>query len=410
MLNFLRDNIPFLSAYPIIEDLIFLFIIIFLGILSYWLGRKYLRPLFSYTLKQSKLKWSKILMEEKVFDVLLYLLPTIILYQGLRLMPNILPSGQKVINILVFLIIFSALIRLLNVSLKVYNTYPVAQKRPIKGYMQIAKLILYLLGAIIITSILIDQSPWIFLSGLGAMTAVLLLIFQNTILSFIASLQIMGNDLIRVGDWLQADQFNADGTVIEIALYNIRVRNWDNTITIIPTSKLVEDSFINWRGMSEAGGRRIMRSLLIDQNSIKFLNREDILRLEKITLIRDYLQYKKEEIAAYNHRLGPEGSHLCNGRNLTNIGTFRAYVSNYLKEHPLIHKQMIVMVRQLAPTTEGLPLQIYAFCRDVNWINYESIQGDIFDHLLAVINEFDLQVYQKPAGIDLATALKSNLH
>jgi miniconductance mechanosensitive channel len=248
---------------------------------------------------------------------------------------------------------------------------------------------------------MLDQSPWLLISGLGAVTAVLLLIFKDTILSFLASLHIVMYDLVRVGDWIEMPKYDADGDVIDIALHTVKVQNWDKTITTIPTYKLIEDSFKNWRGMQESGGRRIKRHLLIDQKSVKFCDEEMVERFKKIQLLSPYLNQKKEEIEVFNKEHNIDTSVLINGRRMTNLGTFRAYVTAYLKGNELISKDMTFLVRQLQPTPEGLPLEIYVFSRDTAWANYEAIQADIFDHLLAAISFFDLRVFQRPSGYDL---------
>jgi miniconductance mechanosensitive channel len=257
------------------------------------------------------------------------------------------------------------------------------------------------LGIIASVYIAIGKSPLGFISGLGAMTAVLMLIFKDTILSFIAGMQLMFNDLIHKGDWIEVPQFGADGDVVDIALYNVTVQNFDKTIVYIPTSKLMDGSFKNWRGMKEAGGRRIKRSINIDQSSIRFLHKDDIERLKHINLISDYLDSK------LNEDVDADGTDP-NRRKLTNVGTFRAYIINYLKAHPKIRKDLTLLVRQLPPGPEGLPIEIYVFTNDTDWIVYEGIQSDIFDHLLAAVNEFDLSVFQHPAGSDIKKLVSSS--
>jgi len=256
---------------------------------------------------------------------------------------------------------------------------------------------------VVVVSLLADQSPVVFLSGLGALTAVLMLVFRDTILSLVASLQIMSNDMIRIGDWVSMPQANADGDVIDIALHTVKVQNWDKTITTIPTYKFISESFKNWRGMSESGGRRIKRPLAIDLSSVRFLTSDEIDRFAKSELLHDYMERKLEELARYAEEkkaLGPDIQPL--ERTLTNIGTFRAYVLEYLKSSPKIHKDMTLLVRQLAPTPQGLPIEIYCFTNDTAWAHYEGIQSDIFDHLIAILPEFGLEAFQEPAGRDFA--------
>lgn len=293
---------------------------------------------------------------------------------------------------------------------QVYQRSEISKKRPIKGYLQGILIVLYLVGATSMIAVLIDRSPWMLFSGLGAMTAVLLLVFKDSLLSLVAGIQLTANDLIRVGDWIEMPQFNTDGDVIEIALHNVKVQNWDRTITVIPAHKFLENSFKNWRGMQESGGRRIKRSLFIDLNSVRFLNEEDVKNFSHIKLIEGYLRDKIEEIGRFNKGLDQASTHVgANLRRLTNIGTFRAYVAHYLKSHPGIHQSLTFLIRHLEPGPEGLPLEIYVFTNNTDWAVYEGIQADIFDHLLAVLPEFGLRVFQKPSGRDFSF-LKEGTH
>jgi miniconductance mechanosensitive channel len=283
------------------------------------------------------------------------------------------------------------------------DSYEEAKSRPIKGYLQVVGLILWIAAGVVIVSVLFNRSPVVFLSGLGALTAVLMLVFRDTILSLVASLQIMSNDMIRIGDWVEMPQSLADGDVIDIALHTVKIQNWDKTITTVPTHKFISESFKNWRGMSESGGRRIKRSLVLDMSSIRFLTEEEIERLSRYELLRDYMREKREALARYSEEkaaLGPEVVPV--KRRLTNVGTFRTYVLEYLRANPKIHKEMTLLVRQLASTPQGVPMEIYCFTNDTQWANYEAIQGDIFDHLIAILPEFGLEVFQQPAGRDFA--------
>lgn len=283
----------------------------------------------------------------------------------------------------------------------IYNKKEVSRERPIKGYLQTVEIVAYLLGIIFIIASLAERSPLILLSGLGAATAILLLVFRDSILSLVAGMQLTMNGSIRVGDWIEMPQFNADGEVLEIALHNVKVQNWDKTITMIPAHKFLENSFKNWRGMQESGGRRIKRSIHLDLTSIRFLTQEDIHKFMQIALLKDYLLQKQIELSEANSIVnsGLEGG--VNFRRLTNVGTFRAYVKEYLKRHPKINQNMTIMVRQMSPEAEGLPLEIYVFASDTRWVIYEDIQADIFDHLLSALPEFGLRMYQHPAGSDV---------
>ncbi len=360
-----------------------------------------------FVVRQTRVDWDQTLFEAGAFEALSYLVPALVLYQGARFFTPVTTLQQGLLIAIVVILVL-AIHGLLNGLLAVYNQFPISLRKPLKGYFQIIKLFVTLAGAIIIISILLQRSPWYLLSGLGALTAVLMLIFQDTILSLIASIQLLGNDLIRVGDWLEVPKYDADGSVEEVALHSIKVRNWDATITTIPTHKLVQDSFRNWRGMTESGGRRIMRSLFIDQNSIAFLTDKDIAHLRGIALIRQYLDAKLADIAEHNRSAAGDPDITANGRRLTNVGTFRAYVDAYLRSHPRIRQDMTFVVRQLAPTPQGLPLEIMVFTNDTRWAVYEGIQADIFDHLLAVVPEFGLRVFQTPSGRDLARVSLGN--
>lgn len=298
--------------------------------------------------------------------------------------------------LLVFLLSINSFITSIN---DIYSSSRYANRLSIKSYLQVLKLIINLLGVVTIIAVLSGQSPFYLLSGIGALTAVLVLVFKDTLLSFVSSIQISSNDLFKVGDWVEAPQFGADGDVIDIALHTVKIQNWDKTISIIPTHKLIDSSFKNWRGMSESGGRRIKRSINIDMNSIKFCDSQMLNRFYSFNSISDYIDTKLNEINKHNASLDGEGS-LVNGRSLTNIGTYRAYIKAYLRNHPDIHKDLTFLVRQLSPGPDGLPIEIYVFSSQTNWIEYESIQSDIFDHLLAIAAEFNLKVFQNPTGND----------
>ncbi|MDD3837891.1 MAG: mechanosensitive ion channel [Phenylobacterium sp.] len=331
--------------------------------------------------------------------------PAIVISRGVSLVPH-LPAEVEMVTrnvctafIVLFLVLaLSAALDLVN---DLYQRRPEARSRPIKGYLQVVKILLYGGSLILIAAALMERSPLLLLSGLGAMAAVLMLVFKDTILSLVASVQLSSNDMLRVGDWIEMPQLNADGDVIDIALHTVKVQNWDKTITTIPTHRLISESFKNWRGMFESGGRRIKRALMIDQNSVRFLTDEERERLRRFALIDDYLERKRQELEAWNTELIAAGKDPVNARRVTNIGTFRAYVHAYLRAHPRIHQNMTMLVRQLAPTAEGLPLEIYCFTNTTAWAEYEQIQADIFDHLLAIMPQFGLQVFQAPAGHDL---------
>ena len=315
--------------------------------------------------------------------------------------------GQRIISSFLAIFLGLTLNELLSILNNASSKYDALKDRPIKGYIQIVKIILNVFIFIIVFAILSGQSVTYYISGLGALTAVLLLVFQDTILSFVASVQIGQNNIINNGDWIEVPEYGADGDVIDIALHTVKVQNWDKTITSIPTPKIISTSVKNWRGMSEFGGRRIMRSITIDISSIKFLSVQEIENLKKIPPIRSYLDEKIKEVQMFNDDSSNDASQI-EQRNLTNIGTFRAYVENYLRQNEnLDTENMTFLVRQLSPTNQGVSVQIYTFTKTTDWVEYEKIQSDIFDHLLAVLHKFDLRAYQD--GIVEAAAMK-DLH
>lgn len=355
--------------------------------------------------EKSDSKWYEEVIKAKLPQRALMMVPLLFLYLGIDLVPGLNPDFESFVSRFTAALMILVTARVIDAFLTsvhaIYRMLPKSDLRPIKSYIQLGKLIVYIFALIFIIASLSNQSPWYFLSGIGAIMAILLLIFRDTLLSLVASVQLTNNDLIRIGDWIEMPNFGADGDVVDISLNTVRVQNFDKTITVIPTHKFLDHSFRNWRGMSEAGGRRIMRSLHIDMTSVRFLNYKEIQELRKSHLLKDYIAAKMEEINAYNEKhLGDYPAVLTNARWLTNVGTFRAYVIEYLKRHPRSKKDLLMLVRQLEPTDRGLPLQIYVFTNTTVWAEYEAIQADIFDHLLSVLPEFGLRVYQQPAGAD----------
>jgi miniconductance mechanosensitive channel len=375
------------------------------ALLLHLVGRRYLLLLLGHVVHRSRIDWDRILFEQKVLHRVSLIVPLLVLQIGLGWVPGLAPEVmgflERLITACMILVGARALAALFSALHEIYLDLPSSELRPIKSYVQLMQVFVYIVAAIFIIARLADQSPWFFVSGLGAMMAILLLIFRDTLLSLVASVQLTNNDLIRVGDWIEMPQFNADGDVIDIALNNVRVQNWDRTITVIPTHKFLEHSFKNWRGMSESGGRRIKRAIHIDTSTIRFLTEDEIDRFSRFVLLRDYVEDKVRELEIYNAAYGDDPEMIVNARRLTNAGTFRAYVVNYLRSHSGINQGMIQLVRQLQPTPEGLPLEIYVFTSDINWIPYEGIQSDIFDHILSIAPEFGLRVYQRPSGSDL---------
>ena len=387
---------------------------LFIGIgllsLAAWLGylatRRVILRIILNLVKRTRATWDDQLIESKVLDKLSYIMPAWIVYAGISFVPA-LPSllvqvvGQVALAWMA-LSVGLAVSALLTAANAIYEQdYPEAKAKPIKGYIQILQIAVLVVVVIVVTAILLDQDFTVFLGGVGAMSAVLLLVFRDTILSLVASLQIASNDMIRVGDWVEMPQFNADGDVIDVALHTVKIQNWDKTITTIPTHKFIEDSFRNWRGMQDSGGRRIKRAMYIDLNSVKFLADEEIDHLAKYEFLQHYMAEKNQELADQNSKKSTETNVIPDRRRLTNIGTFRAYVLHYLKENGRIHKDMTLLVRQLAPGSQGLPLEIYCFTSDTRWAVYEDIPSDIFDHLIAILPEFGLRVFQEPSGGDV---------
>ncbi|PWB30203.1 mechanosensitive ion channel protein MscS [Pseudomonas sp. SDI] len=359
--------------------------------------------------RQPALHWLNDLLQNKVFQRLAQMTPSLVVQFGLKLVPELNATSQHFLGnvALAFTILFLvlALSALLDALLDIYARTEHARTRSIKGYVQLAKMVLFVFGAIIIVATLIDRSPLLLLSGLGAMSAVILLVYKDTLLSFVASVQLTSNDMLRVGDWIEMPQVGADGDVVDITLHTVKVQNFDKTIVSIPTWRLMSESFKNWRGMQQAGGRRIKRSLFIDAGGVRFVSAAEEQRLSEVRLLTDYIARKRNELHSWNEAQGPVAELSANRRRLTNIGTFRAYALAYLKSHPDIQPNMTCMVRQMQATAQGVPLEIYCFTRTTVWAEYERIQGDIFDYLLAVLPEFGLSLYQQPSGNDLRAGL-----
>ena len=390
----LLEDLHFFNTYnPYVKYLI---VILFAYIL-FLITKKIILRTISKIFQKTSTTLDDILIEKKVFDKLPYLVPLVFLYILSDLLPFLKIIDRFILS-LIALIILISLNAVINAINDLYKTTSFNKKLNIKSYLQVLKLIINLVGIIIITAMVAGKSPVYFLSGLGALTAVLIIVFKDTILSLDSSIQINSNNLFKIGDWIEAPQFGADGNVVDIALHSVKVQNWDKTISVIPTSKLTESSFKNWKGMSDSGGRRIKRSIKINMKSIKFCSNEMIEKYKSIELIKTYINTKIEDIFIHNSEKNIDENDLLNGRALTNIGTFRAYVELYLKNHPKIHKEMTFLVRQLAPQPDGLPIEIYVFSKDTNWVNYESIQSDIFDHLLAILPAFELEIFQNLSG------------
>jgi len=407
-------------------------IIVFVAWLAHFITRQIFLRLIQRVARKTKTEWDDILVKNKVFRGLAHLVPAFILYYTAdfsyplihkeisELAPDVFQElsrdyywGLTGLLIKIAKLYFTAIIvfvsnSVLNSGLDIYNTTEYAHHRPIKGYIQLMKIFVFFMAGIMAISILLERDPTVLLAGLGAMAAVLLLVFRDTILGLVASIQLSANNMLKIGDWIEMRSHGADGTVVDITLNTVKVQNWDKTISTIPTYALVSESFSNWKGMEESGGRRIKRSVSIDTNTIKFCDAAMLSRFEKFDLIRAYVVEKEKELKEYNKGKNLAEEDFISGRHQTNVGIFRKYLEVYLRQHPKINQEMTFLVRQLQPLGKGLPIEIYVFCNDKAWANYEAIQSDIFDHIFAVIPEFELKVYQEPTGADIANiSLKS---
>ena len=365
-----------------------------------------LKPINSW-FRKTKTKLDDIFLQSGFFNRLIYLIPLLFLYNLEGIFSQYSIIIHRILNSIFVLIILICINVLLSAFGDIYNRSRFSRRIHIKGYLQVVKLILFIVGILGIITILTGQSPVYLLSGIGALTAVLMLVFKDTILSFVATIQINSNDLFKIGDWVEAPQFGADGDVVDIALHTVKIQNWDKTITIIPTHKLIDSSFKNWRGMTDSGGRRIKRAIYIDISTIRFWDEELLRRFQQFDLLQDYFESKLKEVDNSNQTVGENLDQMVNERRFTNIGTFRAYIKVYLKNHSDIHDEMTFLIRQLPPGEKGLPMEIYVFTNDTDWIRYESIQSDIFDHLMAIVSEFDLKVFQNPSGNDFKSIAQS---
>lgn len=382
---------------------VFVIIALVSGIVDY-VFRRIVVAIVTRIIKRTKNQYDDIILERKVFDKLAHVAPALVVYV---LIPFAIPELIKTIVFLqdicfvwIALNVLFVITSFIDALHDIYNRFPLSKDRSINGYVQLIKIVFYVLTILAIISILFTIDMTAIFQSIGALAAVLILVFRDTILGLVASVQLGGNDMVKPGDWISMPKYGADGDVVEINLTTVKVQNWDKTISTIPTYALVSDSFQNWRGMSESGGRRIKRSINIDMQSIGFASKAMLEKFKTFHLLKDYISSKEEEIAAYNAKLNIGENEVFNGRRLTNLGIFRKYLENYLMQHPKIHKEMTFLVRQLQATDKGLPLEIYVFSNDQVWANYEAIQSDIFDHVLSIITEFDLRVFQAPTGND----------
>lgn len=411
LLELLVDHLDLSKEYASITFLtIAVLVILLVAWLSNFLVKRFVLSFIRSLTEKTKTKTGKYLLEEKFFHRVTHLAPAFAI-SGLSSLafaesPTLGELVETVVNLYLVLIGLWVIDAIINTGLKLYQHSKLSNKLPLKGICQAIKIVTNASGLIFILSILLDKSPLYFFSGLGALTAVLLLVFKDAILGLVAGIQLSVNNMIRPGDWIEMPKYGADGDVIEVSLTTVKVQNFDKTITSIPAHAMVSDAFKNWRGMSESGGRRIKRSIFIDISSIKFLDSAKLNELRQIELLKEYLKAKLEDIGEGNGDKDDQSS--LNQRNLTNIGTFRAYCLAYLRANPFIHKEgMTLLVRQLAPTEKGVPIEIYVFVNDTRWVHYEGIQGDVFDHLLASLHTFDLRAFQLPSDSSLANLAPS---
>ena len=401
-----------LEPYPWAYTGLVLVALLLLAWLANWLTKRILLRGIKRALRATPLGGRKhdSEVEMRVIPRLANVVPALVIAGGIVLVPDlpaqVVSAVRGLCQAFIVLTVALAVSRALDLLNGVYERRPGAQNKPIKGYLQVAKILMFVLVAISIVATLIGAEFLHILTGLGAMTAVLMLIFQDTILSLVASVQVSTDGRVRIGDWIEMPGQNADGDVIDIALHTITVQNWDKTVTRVPTKYLISESFKNWRGMTETGARRIRRSLHIDQRSVRFLEPEEVERFHRFALLDDYLNDKEEELRKWNAKLAEAGAEPVNQRRVTNLGTFRAYVNHYLANHPGIHQGMTTLVRQLDPTEAGIPLQLWCFTHDVRWKPYEDVQSDIFDHLLAILPEFGLRVFQRTSDAPVDVNLR----
>lgn len=378
------------------------------GFVSYYIAYLITRRGLERAFAKSSFLFVRRLSETRLFKYINYLIVAVVLSRTALLWFE----ASEFRDVLEVIIRIWMLVSLLFIAFSLLDTLTrwsfergYATNLPIRGLVQTLKLILSIGIGIVVISLLIGQSPFILLSGLGAMTAVLMLVFKDPILGLVAGIQLSANSMLRIGDWLEMSKYNVDGEVIDIGLTTVKVRNWDNTVTTIPTYSLISDSFKNWRAMSESGGRRIKRSVVIDVTTVRFISEEDVQHFTRSPLLSEYIIAKSHELEEANK--DADMTLALNGRRMTNLGTFRAYLERYLNSHPKIRKDMTLMVRQLAPTDNGIPIEVYCFSNVVQWVQYEAIQADIFDHIFAVVGEFDLRVHQSPSGHDMQMAFSA---
>ncbi|MDP2422952.1 MAG: mechanosensitive ion channel family protein [Bacteroidales bacterium] len=400
--KFFRDNLLRLhlsdEAAAYLGNILLFLSALLVCVIIYYILKYFAIRIIKKIARKTASKWDDIMIDKKVFQRFTFLVPALILYglapPILADITNLGPIVQILIKIYIVFVIMLVISSFLNALHEIYLTYAISKIKPIKGYIQVVKIIMYIIVAVLVIAIFFNSSPWPLLTGMGAISAILLLIFKDTILGLVASIQLSTLDLVRPGDWIEMPKYSVDGTVMDINLTTVKVRNWDMTITTVPTYALIAESFQNWRGMEESGGRRIKRSVKINLHSVKFCTPEMLEKFSKIHLIRTYIEEKEKALKEYNSSHNIDNSVLVNGRRQTNLGVFRAYMIEYLKQNPKVNADMTLMVRQLQSTETGIPLEIYVFSHNKAWVKFEELQADIFDHILAIVPQFDLEVFQ----------------
>ncbi len=376
-----------------------------ISLVAYWITKKYLVALLYTIVRKSSPEWGQLFVKKKPLDQLAHLVPATILKMAAPLLLGnsgpLFILADKLINCYLTIVVTMVVISLIKATESILTKTALFIEKPLSSYFQIARIIIYIFTGILILSEVLDKSPVYLLSAFGAMTAILLLIFKDTIMGLVASVQISANGMVKVGDWIEMPKFNADGDVIAINLYTIKIRNWDKTITTVPTYFFITDSFKNWRGMQESGGRRIKRSIFIDTHTVRFVSGEVREKYKQYQLINGYINQRQQEIERHNTEHRVDTTQLINGRRMTNLGIFRNYAQAYLRNHPHINRDLTLLVRQLAIEDRGIPLEIYCFTATTKWADYEDIQANIFDHLIASVGFFDLEIFQQPSGNDI---------
>lgn len=381
-----------------INLLLMLLVVVLLVFMVQYLTRRILNSALNRAARITGIEFLQHLLERRFPHYLAMIIPFSLVKGSIPivfdLFPRVMVMADKLVDIFLIFYVIWLVSSVVNAFTDTLRSRPSLADKPLDSYAQVVKIILYCIGAIILFSILTGKNPGVILGGLGAASAILMLVFKDTILGLVASMQVTANDMVRIGDWITVPKYGADGDVIQITLTTVKIRNFDKTITTIPPYSLVSDSFQNWRGMVEAGGRRVKRSVYVKQSTIRFLNDEEVKEMQKIQAVAPYIATRSREIAAYNESIGADKSLALNGRNLTNMGLFREYIKNYLRHHPDVHKEMLLLVRQMQPTSKGLPLELYFFTATTEWERYEDITSDVFDHVTAAASYFALELYE----------------